>query len=572
MVRPLLRSVPSFLAWLACLAMAAPIAFAQVPAEPPDRPAATPAPPPEPAPASGAAPAEGVPVMYRGQEIYRVYTGFGAFTAAERARLASDRLDRLVNDPAFDPREMTVVDTETTSEIRAGERLLGVVTALDATRLGQPRREIAATVIARVADVVINTREELSTRALVLAFGAAAVATCVYGLVLWLASRVVRRVRRRVRALGTQGFLSLQFQRLSFVTREQGEVVAHKFVRALHAVVVVVATFAWLEAVLAALPWSRHYATRLVSYVVDPLRGFGLALLEFLPDFFAIFIISVLAFAVLRFLGLFFRQVAAGRIEFEDFPAEWADPTYKLLRVLVLAIAAVMAFPYIPGSQSPAFQGVTLFVGFLVSFASSSSLSNIIAGTILTYTRAFRIGDRVQIGGTVGDVVASSLLVTDLRTIKNVVVAIPNAMVLRGPVVNYSRMARTTGLILNTSVTIGYDAPWRTVHGLLVAAAAGTTGVEASPEPFVLQTALNDFYVSYEINAYTRRPNDMHLIYAELHANIQDRFNEAGVEIMSPHYRSLRDGHTVTIPEGQRPEGYQAPGFRIAPPDPPRGA
>ena len=228
--------------------------------------------------------------------------------------------------------------------------------------------------------------------------------------------------------------------------------------------------------------------------------------------------------------------------------------------------------PYIPGSRSPAFQGVTLLVGFLVSFASSSSLSNIIAGTILTYTRAFRIGDRVQIGDTVGDVVGSSLLVTDLRTIKNVVVAIPNALVLGGPVINYSRMARTAGLILNTSVTIGYDAPWRTVHGLLIAAAGATPGIEPSPEPFVLQTALNDFYVSYEINAYTRRPNDMHLIYADLHANIQDRFNEAGVEIMSPHYRSLRDGNTVTIPEGQRPEGYEAPGFRIAPLEPPRGA
>jgi small-conductance mechanosensitive channel len=224
----------------------------------------------------------------------------------------------------------------------------------------------------------------------------------------------------------------------------------------------------------------------------------------------------------------------------------------------------VAAFPYLPGSQSPAFQGVSLFLGLIVSLSSSSAISNAIAGIILTYTNAFKNGDRVRIGDTTGDVVKKATFVTQLRTIKNEIVAIPNSSVLGASVQNYSRMSQREGLILHTTVTIGYDAPWRTVHDLLIAAARRTGGLLEHPDPFVLQTGLNDFFVSYQVNAYTRRPNEMVDILSALHTNIQDAFNEAGVEIMSPHIFGLRDANAVTIPPAQRPAGYEAPSFRVA--------
>ena len=181
-------------------------------------------------------------------------------------------------------------------------------------------------------------------------------------------------------------------------------------------------------------------------------------------------------------------------------------------------------------------------------------------------------GDRVKIADTIGDIIEKSILVTRVRTIKNVEIIIPNSMILNSHIMNYSAQAKGAGLILNTSVTIGYDAPWRTVHELLISAALKTSGVLAQPKPFVLQTALNDFNVSYQINAYTDRPNDMFQIYSDLHQNIQDEFNRGGVEIMSPNYFALRDGNTVTIPEENRPEGYDAPNFRVKLADPPRAA
>ena len=212
---------------------------------------------------------------------------------------------------------------------------------------------------------------------------------------------------------------------------------------------------------------------------------------------------------------------------------------------------------------------MTLLLGLIVSLSSSSAIANAIAGIIMTYTNAFRNGERVRIGDVIGDVVKKATFVTQVRTIKNEIVAIPNALVLSTSVQNYSRMARHEGLILHTTVTIGYDAPWRTVHELLLTAARRTKGLLHEPPPFVLQVGLNDFFVSYEINAYTRQANDMVDLLSALHASIQDSFNEGGVEIMSPHIFGLRDANTVTIPAAHRPPGYDAPSFRVQQPAPP---
>jgi small-conductance mechanosensitive channel len=206
---------------------------------------------------------------------------------------------------------------------------------------------------------------------------------------------------------------------------------------------------------------------------------------------------------------------------------------------------------------------VSVFIGILFSLSSSSAIANMVAGIVLTYTSAFRLGDRVKLGETTGDIIDMSLLATRIRTIKNEHITVPNSIVLGGSIMNFSRRGPTAGLILHTRVTIGYDAPWRRIHELLIEAARATPGLLAEPAPFVWQTALNDFYVTYEVNAYTDRPQEMDDTYAALHANIQEVFFAAGVEIMSPHYTALRDGNTVTIPEALRPAGYCPPSFRV---------
>ncbi|MCK4725330.1 MAG: mechanosensitive ion channel, partial [Anaerolineales bacterium] len=220
---------------------------------------------------------------------------------------------------------------------------------------------------------------------------------------------------------------------------------------------------------------------------------------------------------------------------------------------LTVALALVAAYPYIPGSDSPAFRYISLFIGFLLSLGSTSLVANIIAGIVLTYTRGLKVGDRVQIGETVGDVVDRTLLATRIRTIKHVVITIPNGIVLNSHIVNFSSTAQDRGLILNTKVTIGYNVPWRQVHMLLIEAALATDHILENPSPFVFQTSLNDVHITYEVNAYTREPELMATTYSELHQSIQDYFNTAGVEILSPTYSAWRDGNPSTIPIGDIP-------------------
>lgn len=223
----------------------------------------------------------------------------------------------------------------------------------------------------------------------------------------------------------------------------------------------------------------------------------------------------------------------------------------------------IVIFPYLPGSDSPIFQGVTVLLGLVFSFGSTSAVSNIIAGIVITYMRPFKIGDRVKIGDVTGDIVHKDLLVTRVRTIKNEDVTVPNSTILTNHIINYSSSAVNLGLIIHSTVTIGYDAPWKKVHELLINAALETDGVLKNPLPFVLQTSLDDWYVSYQINAYTNEPNSQASIYSKLHSNIQEKFNEGGVEIMSPHYHAMRDGNTTTIPENYLSKDYHAPSFRV---------
>ena len=267
----------------------------------------------------------------------------------------------------------------------------------------------------------------------------------------------------------------------------------------------------------------------------------------------------------MRLKGLYFlkSEIEKGDLKITGFYPDWANPTYQIVRILVFAFMIVVIFPYLPNNDSRVFQGVSVFLGFLFTFSSAGSLSNIIAGLVLTYMRLFSIGDRVKIGEITGDVIEKSLLVTRIRTIKNEIISIPNSTVMNSHTINYSSDAPEKGLVVHTTVTIGYDVPWRDVHQTLIDAALKTNYILQEPMPFVLQTSLDDFYVSYQINAYTREANKQALIYSTLHQNIQDICNERGIEIMSPHYRAARDGNTTTIPSSYLPEDYKAPGFKV---------
>ena len=208
------------------------------------------------------------------------------------------------------------------------------------------------------------------------------------------------------------------------------------------------------------------------------------------------------------------------------------------MRAAVIAFALIVAYPYIPGSGSAAFKGVSLFAGVVFSLGSSSAISNVIAGYMMTYRRAFKVGDRVKIGDAVGDVIDMRLQVTHIRSLKNEEIVIPNSEILTGQVLNYSSLAAENGLILHTTVGIGYETPWRQVEAMLLEAARRTAGLGSRPSPFVLVTELDDFAVKYELNAPCGEVRAMQALYTELRHNVLDVFNEHGVQIMTPEYET----------------------------------
>jgi small-conductance mechanosensitive channel len=322
-----------------------------------------------------------------------------------------------------------------------------------------------------------------------------------------------------------------------------------RFNKLLKWLLIIIIIYLTLPLIFGLLPWAKNIADTLLGYVLNPTRKILIAIWDYLPNLFTIFVLVTIILYIRKGFKYLSKEIESGTLKIDGFYKDWAKPTYQIISILLFAFLLVVIFPYLPGSDSPVFKGVSVFIGLLFTFGSSGSLSNIISGLVLTYTRAFKIGDRVKVGDTMGDVIEKSLLVTRLKTTKNEIISIPNTNVMNSHITNYSSEVRDgKGLIIYTSVTIGYDAPWKQVHQLLIDAALASDLIEKTPIPFVLQTSLDDFYVSYQINAYTKKPNQQARIYSNLHAQIQEKFNEAGVEIMSPHYNAIRDGNASTIP------------------------
>ena len=537
--------------WLLALIVVAPSASAQVPAAPPQ------------SQELAAEAEESAPVTISGEVIIWIPTGAGEYTPARRAARISARLEEAIADRSQPDPTITVVDIEGSSEVRMGPRLLMVVTARDAQRLGAARSSLAEFVAQEFETAIRNERLRRAPGALIRSGFYGLGATFVFAILVWVIVRSTRWFRQRAERWRAARLDAVRVQDAEIVSSDRiGEAIDRAF-RLLRLFLLLLAFDLYLTYVLGLFPWTRAVSYALLGYVVSPARTVAQAFFGYLPNLLFVIFIALIIRGAIRLVKLFFHQVEEGKIVFRNFPAEWADPTYKITRLLLVAFGLIVAFPYLPASDSAAFAGVSVFMGVLFSLSSSSAISNAIAGVVLTYTGAFRLGERVKLGETFGDIVEMSMLATRIRTIKNEDITIPNSLVLGGTMTNYSRQAKELGLILHTSVTIGYDAPWRKIHGLLIDAALATPNILETPPPFVWQTALNDFYVTYEINAYTANARDMIETYAVLHANIQDRFFAAGVEIMSPHYTSIRDGNTVQIPEAQRPPGYRTPAFRV---------
>ncbi len=475
------------------------------------------------------------PVTLDGRVLFTL-RGTSAYPAAERTARVAKLVRGLAASADFDPADLSLVEEGSIARIMADDRVVISLVDADARLEGVTRHELALVALGRIREAIEHYRTERKPEALVAVslrvIGATVVVALGLAFVLWLRRRLDRwiaaRVQERLRSLGAESVQAGSSERVGELARSA--------LRGLRLVVVLAALFLYVEIVLSQFPWTRPLHVQLRDWVVGPLETMGRAVVNQIPNLvFLVLLCLVLRWAT-RLIRLFFEAVGRGAVTLTGFEPDWAMPTYKLVRLAVIAFGVVVAYPYIPGSRTDAFKGLSILAGVALSIGSSPMIGNTLAGYILIYRRAFRAGDRVRIGAVTGDVVSIRPQATDIRTPKNEQVVVPNSVILGSDVVNYSTLARSRGLILHTTVGIGYETPWRQVESMLLLAAGRTPGLLREPAPFVLQTSLGDFAVTYELNVYCDQPQSMAGLYTELHRQILDAFNEYGVAIMTPAY------------------------------------
>ena len=509
--------------------------------------------------------ARGYPVTPHGDTLFYVYTKLGPFLPRERANLIADKVKRLEDDVLFSPDSLRVYPSEQTVDIMYGATVLQSISDNDALWMETSRDSLARQYRRRIVAAVAQYKQAHSFYNILKEIGLVLLVLVAFYFVVRLVNAFFRWVQLRLVGKEDEWFHGFKLGNYELLTPRRGLEAVMLLLNVLRWTAIFLIISLVLPLLFSIFPGTQGMADTLLGYVLTPLHKMLLALWHYLPSLITIAVIITVFRYVLRGIYFLKEEIRQGHLTLAGFYPDWANPTYHIVRVLVFAFALVVIFPYLPGSDSPVFKGVSVFLGFLFTFGSAGSLSSIVAGLVLTYMRSFKIGDRVKIGDVVGDVIERNLLVTRVRTVKNEEITIPNASIMSSHTINYSTAAPTLGLILHTTVTIGYDVPWPQVHQLLLAAAAAAQpeGVLPEPKPFVLQTSLDDFYVSYQLNAYTREASKQAGIYSRIHQLIQDQFNAAGVEIMSPHYHAARDGNQAAIPPQYLPSDYVAPRFGV---------
>lgn len=492
---------------------------------------------------------KGYPVHLFADTLFYIKTRLASLTPQERAANITERLHKVYKDDFLTPEDITLKANGNYMDIICDETVIMSVSERDAAFAELTNVELAGQYANKMKEAFVKARADRSLLKTLMRVG---LVLLVLGGIFFLIRLIIKGhlwLESRIAANKEKLLKNLSYKDYTFLTADQELVVISWLLKAFKWFVIVLLVYLLLPLVFSIFPFTRGWADTLISFIWKPFSGIMVSFWEYLPNLFTIIVIVLVFKYSIRFVSYIFSEIDAGKLKINGFHEDWAIPTFSIVKFLLYAFMFIMIFPYLPGSDSGIFQGVSVFLGLLVSLGSSSAISNMVAGLVITYMRPFREGDRIKIGDVTGVVIEKTLLVTRLRTIKNEEITIPNSAVLSGNTTNFSVVAKSDGLIIHTTVTIGYDVPWREVHAALLESAGRTANLISGRQPFVLQTSLDDFYVAYQLNVYTAVADAVAPIYSELHQHIQDVFAERGIEIMSPHYRAERDGNEITIPK-----------------------
>ncbi len=486
------------------------------------------------------------PVVVEGEELFLV-RGWSALPAQERAERIETRIVAVAEASDKTTVDVEVQDNEFGLEIDVDGRTVTITTQADAD-FEQIELDVLASLQAEaIAEAILSYRKERTEAARV----GSAIAALAWTVVFFLITFGFFKYRKRL-VTYVSGEIESRFQKVDEATKSfvKGQAIAAIAGYVLSFVLWVgylILFYYYLSFVLLAFAETRPFAELLLNYVSDPLFDIATGFIGYLPNLITLVIIAAVTKFALRGIRLFFDNIESGVFQISDFERHWVAPTHFLVRILTIVIALIFAYPYIPGSDSRAFQGLTILAGVMLSLGSNTVISNMMSGLFVIYRRSTNVGDRIRVGDKVGDVVEIKLMETLIKSIKNELISIPNAQLLNSEVVNYSRKVDGRGLLVHTTVGIGYEEPPSKVKAMLIEAARRTDGLKGSPQPFVLWTQLGDYAISYEINAFSSRGASLPQIKSDLHENIVEIFNANGTQIMTPSY--IADPDVPKIPD-----------------------
>jgi len=495
--------------------------------------------------------------------LFYMEAGIGTFTPQERAESITEKIRKVSKQENFHTDSLTIFEEGGLFYIAFRDVIILTITEADARLKGKTQPALALDYEKIIRNAIIEHNKSSGWLSILLRVLSVLFIIGAQYFLIRIINNLFHKISNWVAQLEGEKIKSIKIKSYKLMDEKKATNAILFLTRMLRYIIILLTLYLSIPMALSVFPATRGLAAILFGYLWDPFKSMFSSVIEFVPDLIAIIVIIFVFRYLIRGLRFMAEEIHKKRLTIKGFYPDWARPTFHIIRTLLYAFMFVVIWPYLPFSDKPVFQGVSVFIGVIFTLGSTSVIGNMVSGLVLTYMRPFKIGDRIKIGDLVGNVVEKTPLVTRIRTPKNEEVTIPNSSIMSAQTYNYSESARTYGLILHTTVGIGYDVPWRKIHDLLFEVGNRTPNLLENPKPFILQTALDDFYANYQLNVYVADADKTAQIYSDLHQNIQDVFNEAGIELLSPQYHAHRDGSQSTLPDSYLPPDYQTPAFRV---------
>jgi small-conductance mechanosensitive channel len=488
------------------------------------------------------------PVVVEQDTLFGFYAQQGGLTPERRAENVGNSILQAGRDMLFGNDTFRIADGLALTDLMYGERVIFSLTDQDALWEGLSRHELAQKYAPPVEQKITELRKANSLWQTLKRIGLFVLVIVLQAALFYLTNYLFRKLRNKILLLKEKRLKPVVVQDYELLTVGRQEAILLFFARILKWATILLQLLFSIPMLFSIFPQTEAFAQTLFSYIFEPVKTIFRSMIDYIPNLFRIAVIYLCIHYIIKGIRFISHEIESGKLKINGFYPDWAPPTFNIIRFFLYIFMIAMIYQYLPGSQSDIFKGISVFVGLVVSLGSTTVIGNVLAGFVITYMRPFRIGDRIKLNETEGHVIEKSPFVTRLRTPKNEIVTIPNSFIMSSNITNHSASARQYGLIIHTEVGFGFNVPWQQVHQLLIRAALETPCVIADPKPFVLETELQDSYPIYQINAYVREVDALPKIYSDLNRRIHDIFQEAGLELILPHYYAQRDGNPIAMP------------------------